>query len=286
MSITDLTTVANQIKKKWSPNFVPSLQEDTLLAGLVNREYDGEMQEQMDTVYISRTSNITGSNKSTSDATINEIEDEELQLNRIALQANQLASASVKITSLADLQSQLQSQKSDIRKKLFEAVQRQINDYLYSIVSPSTSAPDHELGSITNMSAAQIRAIRLLASQAKWDKMGGWYGLLDPSYYGDVLADSTLNDRDYGADDVPTIGGQVVRERYGFKLLEDNSRSTDYGLFFHPDFMHLAVQKMPTIKLSDLHAVGQRGYRLTMDVVYGAVIGHEGSVKHIRVQGS
>jgi hypothetical protein len=105
--------------------------------------------------------------------------------------------------------------------------------------------------------------------------------LLDPSYYSDILNAQTLTSSDYVGDEAPVIGGQVVKQRYGFNLLEDNSMGTDKGLFFHPDFLHLVMQQEPRFKVSDLHPNKKFGYVISVDIVFGAALGINGNLKHI-----
>jgi hypothetical protein len=156
-------------------------------------------------------------------------------------------------------------------------------------VSPSTSSPDHVLNGITDMNAAQLVAIRKLAGAARWQKDGQWFGLVDPSYWADLLSAQTLVSTDFVADQ-PTIAGMIPSQRFGFKLLEDNSdglltlgtSGADCGLFFHKNFMHL-VMGTPEFKVSDLHSNKQHGYLISVHVVCGAALGVAGNKKHIRV---
>ena len=141
------------------------------------------------------------------------------------------------------------------------------------------------------MDAAQVIALRTLAAQAKWMKTGGWWLMLDPAYYANVLAAQTLTSADY-VSDRPVVGGQVVNQRFGFNILEDNSTGllqlspaaagSKCGLAFHPDFLYL-VMGDPQIKISDLHSNKQHGYLMSVDMWCGAKLGIEGSVKHIQI---
>jgi len=50
MSATLLSDVSNQVAKFWSPMFMDELMQSTLLASLVNKQYQGEMKRGGDTV--------------------------------------------------------------------------------------------------------------------------------------------------------------------------------------------------------------------------------------------
>jgi hypothetical protein len=75
-------------------------------------------------------------------------------------------------------------------------------------------------------------------------------------------------------------------ERYGFQCLQDNSRDTYYGLFFIPEFLHIARATSVEVKISDLHPMKQLGVLMSVHMVFGACLGNQGSVKHIKVYNS
>lgn len=210
-------------------------------------------------------------------------ESEQMSTTRIAIQANKRAVASFEVEDLVDLQSQIGAQESEIRASLMFAVEKQINDYLYTLVNPSTATPDHLISGVTDFNAAQLSALRVLAGQAKWNKMKPWYILCDPVYHGDLLNATTLTSSDYVAGDAPVVAGEMGLKRFGFNIFEDNSRSADYALAFHPDFMHLVMQTEAQFKISDLHSQKKFGYLISVDMIFGAALGVDGDVKHIKV---
>ena len=282
MATTTLAEVQYQIQTIWSPLFMKELRESLLLGALVNKDYEGEIKKKNDTVRVSQINAPTGQLK-TVGTDADSFSAEAMSTSYVDIKADKRAVAAYEVEDLVDIQSQIGNQNSEVRASLLYAVQKQINDYLYTLVSPSAATPDHILNGITDMNAAQVSAVRKLAAQAKWLKNKPWYALLDPSYYSDVLDDTTLSSTEYGATDVPVFGGEVGLKRFGFSMYEDNSRSEDYGLFFHPDFMHLVMQTMPTFKVSDLHSNKQFGYVLSVDLIFGAKLGIDGDVKHIKV---
>ena len=290
MAVTDLTSVQNQIQKFWAPMFMKELREQLLLGALVNKEYQGEIKRQGDTVYVSQINAPTGQ-LLTVGTDADSFDTEEVSMTRIEVKANKRAVAAFEILDLAQLQSQLDAQDSELKTSLMYAIDKQINTYLYSLVAPSTSSPDHSLASVNDMNAAQVNAIRLLASKAKWGKDKGWYLLADPSYWSDILNAATLTSSDYVGAEAPIIGGNIAMKRFGFNMFEDNSSGlltkspaaagADVALAFHPDFMHLCMQPTPSFKLSDLHSQKKFGFVLSVDVVFGAALGIDGAKKHV-----
>lgn len=292
MSITLVNELSDQVQKFWAPMMVDELKEQAILPTLVSKDYMGEIKNGGDTVYISMVEAAEGSIK-TIGVDHQNYSSEKLKTQRKAVVANKIIEASFELDSLIDLQTQLGSPegKSKIRAALNKGLELQLNKYLYSLVSPSLSAPDHSIASVTDFNAAQLLSNRQLAAKAKWATENGWWALLDPSFYNDFLSATTLVSSDYVGSDLPIIGGKKVYNRFGFNILEDNSdamsqlsptaATSDLALLFQPDFMYLVMQTEPTIKISDLHANKQRGYLLTAEIICGAGLGIEGSVKHI-----
>jgi len=296
MSVTLVSDVSNQIQKFWAPLFMDELKEQTILPSLVNKSYQGEIKKGGDTVRVSQINRPTaqirdiGVNSDSFDSSL-------LSTQYVDVAANKRIVAAYEFEDLVDLQSQIGDQNSKVRQTLLEAVEIQLNNYLYSLCAASTSAPDHSLASVTDMNASQVNSIRKLASQAKWAKQGGWWLLVDPSYMSDILNAATLTSSDYGAADAPIIGGSVALQRFGFNILEDNSAglvtyggtlgsgSEDFALAFHPDFMHL-VMGQPQFKVSDMHSSKKFGYVISLDMWVGAKLGNSGSVKHIQIYNS
>jgi len=284
MSTTSLAEVTNQIQKYWAPVFSKQLRESLLLGSLVDKKYQGNLQNQGDTVRVSQINAPTGQ-LLTVGTDADSFSSEAVSTQYVDIQANKRAVASFKFQDLVSLQSQVGSENPEVMEALKFAMAKQINDYLYSIVSASTSSPDHDIASVADFNAAQLASCRILAAQAKWRQEPGWYALLDPQYYGDILNAATLTSRDYVGDE-PLIAGQVAMKRFGFNILEDNSRSADHGLLFHPDFMHMVTQSEVQVKISDLHALGQFGIIMSVDLVFGAAMGNDGSKKCIKVYNS
>lgn len=285
MSATKLADVTNQIRAFWSDLAMDELRASTLLPGLVNKDYEGEIKNTGDTVKIYQVNAAVGQLR-TVGTDADAFATEKLSTSTVSLQATKRAVAAFEIEDLVQIQSQIQIEEnggpaSQIRSALVYGVNKQINDYVYSLVAPSASAPDHVINSVTDCNAANLSANRLLAATAKWGNLKGWYGLLDPSYYSDVLNATTLTSKDYVGDETPVIAGQVVNKRFSFNLLEDNGLAVDQGVFFHPDFMLLAMQKQISFNISPLHSNLKFGYVISADCVFGAKLGIDGSKKHI-----
>jgi hypothetical protein len=300
MSATLLSDVSNQVATFWSDMFMDELKEASLLAGLVNKDYEGELTNKPGkTVRVSQI-NRPDATRKTVGSGHEYFATSKLSTSYVDITADQVISAALEFDDLVDLQSQIGQQNSKIRQSLLEAVDIELNNYLYSKVSPSTSAPDHLISGVSDYNAASIAGDRKRAAQAKWKKEGGWWVLSDPSYYSDLLNATTLQSSEYVGPEAAIVGGQMVRQRFGFNILEDNSAglitamnrlgsstgTEDAALVFHPDFMHLVMPKMAEFKVSDLHSNKQFGYIISVKIVVGAALGIDGNKKHIVVYNS
>ncbi len=276
---TDLVALAEQIQKYWSPIYVKQLREKLLLGGLVNKDYQGSIKQGGDEVTVTQVVAATGANK-TVGVDADTFDTEDLQVLDVKIKANKRAVAAFEFKDIVHIQTQLDKQDPEIMDALNFAIEKQINDYLYSLVAPSDSSPDHTRTSVSDYSLSEHQTTRVQAGEAKWLKNKPWYALLSPAYYMDLMSDTYSADN---TNDKPLVGGEMLERRLGFWCAEDDSRTGDYGLFFHPDFMHLVMQTALQVKISDMHVLGKFGYKMSVDIIYGAKLGIEGAKKHITV---
>lgn len=280
-----LEDVQNQVMQFWSPMFMQELREQTLLAGLVNREYEGEIKKMGDTVRVSQVNKPQGQllsiDKTGAAHTADSFDTEAVQLVNVDVKADKRAVAAYEMEDLIALQSQIQEERSEIRDSLRSAVEEQINDYLYSLSAPSAAAPDHQRNGVATYDASELLAVRELAAEAKWRKDKPWWLLMSPQYYSDLLNAQTLTSSDFVGGDQPVVAGQIVSQRYGFSILEDNSRTGQTALAFSPDYLLMVMQRGAQFKVSDLHSQKKFGYVLSVDVIFGAKLGINGDIKHI-----
>lgn len=286
MSMSSLAQVQDQVQKFWAPVFQDQLKADTILPSLVNKDYEtnlkaGQMLKKGDTVRVSQYNRPTAT-RTTLGVDSDTFTTSPISTQYVDLKLTKRITAAYEFEDIAELMSQIDSNDPKMRQTLFDAVALDLNDYLYEFVAPSTSNPDHVLNAVTDFNASQVANLRKLAAQAKWPRDNRWYILADPSYYSDVLSASSFITTDSGITDSPVVGGQIVNRRYGFNILEDNSRSTDYALAFHPDWL-LAVWTEPRFQVSSLHANKQHGFVCSVDILCGATLGNDSAVKHIKV---
>ncbi len=282
MAKTSVKDLEEQVQKYWSSLLLDELKEDSIIVNLLNKDYQNAIQKGGDEVYVTQVVRPQGATKTIGVGDYDVYNTEKLTTTRIGVKADKIFEAGFELDSLIDLQTQIQMENSSIRNALKEAIDMQINSYIYSLVSAT-----NKQGSITDFNATQLVAARKFAGQKKWRKGPDWYLLADCSYHGDLVNSQTLVSQDYVAD-MPVINGQMMNKRYNFGIFEDNSdgllsliakaggsATEDVALAFHRDFMHLVLQQELTFKLSDLHANKQRGFLLTAEIIGGAKPGHD-----------
>jgi hypothetical protein len=283
MASTNLTDVQYQVQKFWSPMATQQLRESLLLGSLVNKEYQGDLKKMGDTVRVYSVNAPTATTKTVGTSGSNEFSASAISTSYVDVKADKHVTAAFEFADEVELMSMIESGNPEVMQSLVFSVEKAVNSALYAAMIPSAAAPDHQLSAVTDLNNTQLLSIRKLAAQAKWDTMKGWYGLIDPSYYSDVLAAQTLVSSDFGAADAPVISGKLGLRRYGFQIFEDNSLAEDTGYFFHPDALLMVMAKEMSIKVSDLHPVGKHGVLLSCDLIFGVSLGIQGALKTIKV---
>lgn len=279
--MTTLTEVQDQIQKFWAPVFMKELRESLLLAALVNKDYQGDLKVKGDTVKVSQVLAPKGKLK-TVGVDADTFESEPLTTKQIEIKADKRATAAFELEDLVEIQSQIDSESSDIRDSLRFSIDKQLNDHLYSLIAPQSSPINNVITGVTDFNASELINLRVLAGRNKWMKNKPWWVLADAVYHGDLLAAQTLTSSDHVGDQ-PVVAGEMPNRRFGFNILEDNSRPVDFALAFHPDFLHLVIQREPQFKISDLHSNKQFGFLLSVDMIFGAKLGIDGPALHIKV---
>jgi len=282
MASTNLTDIQYQVQKYWSPVATKQLRESLLLGSIVNKDYSGEIRKGGDTVRVYSVNAPAATTKTVGTVDSNTFSPAALSTAYVDVKADKHVTAAFEFADEVELMSLIDRQNPEVMAALVFAVEKAVNSALYAALIPSAAAPDHQIVK-ASMDASALLEVRKLAATAKWDQSKGWYGLLDPKYYSDVLQSQTLVSSDFGAADTPVIGGKVGLRRYGMQLAEDNSLAEGTAYFLHPDAMLMVMAKEMAIKVSDLHPAGKHGVLLSVDLIWGCALGISGGSKCIKV---
>lgn len=289
MADTTLTEVAGQIQQFWSPVFDSEFRQKLIMPMILDasdRLKPGSVIQQGNQVYVSQVNKMAGANQA---AGVKTFTAEALSTQNISVTINQRAYAALEFVDVVELQSQINLNRSDVREAMMYGMMSQINTYLYGLVAPTV---EQTTVAASSFDAQKLTEIAQLADEASWPEDDRWL-LVDPLYKKALLDDATLTSADFGAVDRPVIGGQMVIERYGWKILMDNSATfkatlnaagAGVALFFTSNWAHYVPQQASRFKVSDGHANNEFSIKATVDTVYGAALGNDGADKHIVVR--
>ena len=272
-TLTQLDNVNGLVQEFWSPMFEKELRESTLWLGLTNDpRYSLERIKGGDTFRVSKINKPTSTIRSFgTDA--DSFDTNTLSTTQVNLVVNRRCTSAFEFDDLTDLFSQIEQDNSEIRLALLADVREQANDHIKSLISPSTSSPDHTVSSVTDYNATQLSIVRGLAAVAKWRSTGEpWFNLLSPSFYTDLMDATTLSASDTMGDGIsPMVSGSFEsRKRMGFNIIEDDSLSADTGFAFIPSFLK-SIAGPPRFKVSDQHSNKRFAYIISVDFPLGAV---------------
>jgi hypothetical protein len=266
MSKTGINDVQDQIQEEWSPLFMQELRESTLLPAQVNKDYTGDIRKKNDSVTVTQLLAPKGELLDVG-VDADSFSTETMQTASVKVTANKRAVAAFEFDDLIDLQTVIDTSNPEIRQGMVYAVDKQINDYLYSLID--LEAGDNHITAAT-MTQTAMQTARENAGINKWMKNKPWMFNFDPRYYGQMIADANLASTDFGFTDAARAAGQIGVPRWGFNGFEDNSLALSKGLAFHPDFLLLCTQTEARFKVSDTHSSKKFGVVLSVDLVFGA----------------
>jgi len=283
MSTTDLVALADQVATQWSPLLMQELRENYPLPAIVSKRYSGEVKAGQ-TVKVSQI-NAPSSELRTIGENGDSYSANVMSTSSVDLTINKRAVSAFVFDDLTDIMTILSPMSNpEVRQALMHDIGNQISDYLYSLIVPSTSAPDHLLGGTAAMSNTIMANMRELAAAAKWPKSETWYHLMGVNYYSDFLAADTLVADTFGFNDAARVNGQIVQNRYGFSNIEDNSVAlATSSVALVPSAILYAQSYEPRFKISDNHSSGSFGYSLSVDIPFGATLSIDGNKKCIKV---
>lgn len=270
-----LSDYQSAIQNFWAPQFAKSLRTATLLPSLVSRDYQGEIKARGNKVTIHQLQDGEAviEDISTSSPSANTFDTQSLDKASITITADKRLYKAFEFDDLTSIQSLIDGNSPEVMEKMRSDMERKLTTYLRGLFAPSSSNPDHILNSQSAFTSTTLKTLRANAGAAKWNDDKPWICLLDPVYYSDPMDDSKMASNDYGAEDKPLINGKFGQKRLNFNIFEDNGMSSKTGLAFHPDALHLVMQKEPTVSIAPLTANKQFGFVIVVDMIFGTALG-------------
>lgn len=250
------------VPEVWSAKFEEVFNDKIVFPSIVRRDYEGEITGRGDTVNIPSIADVTATDLG--DGARNDAVS--LTISTTALVVDSIAAVDFKVSTLADLQSVPFMEEA--RMKAESAIMRKIQDDIIAAVAPSTSAPDHVIpyDSGSTLADADILEALDLEATANWSHSSGRYLVTGEQQYNDFLGVAKFYDK--------TLGGNVdvasanVGQIYGHTPMASSACGTTTYMF-QDTFMQMAIQRGLNVTLTDLAVLGERGYRVNVDVIYG-----------------
>jgi len=250
------------VPEVWSSLFQTEFNDSVVFPAIVRRDYEGEISGRGDTVHIPSIADVTATDLldgARNDAiTITATVDD--------LVVDSIAAVDFKVSTLADLQSI--PFMDELRARGSAAILRKIQDDMIAAVSPSASAPDHVIAydSSTTLQDADLLEAFDLEATANWARSQDKYLVTGELQYNDIANIAKFYDKTLsGVAGVEQ--GKMLAPVYGHSVSSSTACGTTTYLF-EGSFMQAAIGGL-NVSVTDLAVLGERGYRLNMDVIYG-----------------
>lgn len=251
------------VPEVWSALFQNTLNDSIVFPSIVRRDYEGEIVGRGDTVRIPSIADVTATDLG--DGARNDAVT--ITATTTSLVVDSIAAVDFKISTLAELQSVPHMER--LRVLAENAIMRKLQDDIIAAVSPSTSAPDHVISydSGTTLADADILEALDLEGTANWSQSTDRYLVTGALQYNDLMGISKFYDQTLGGN-VSVSAGATTGKIYGHTPAQSTACGTTTYLF-DGSFMQMAIQRGLNITLTDLAVLGERGYRLNVDLIYG-----------------
>lgn len=266
MANITVTTAANFIPELWSPEVKRAVESNLVMAKLVNRNYDGEIQKKGDTVHIVDISNLSVSDKLAS----TNVTYEAITEDKTTMTIDKYKVAAFKEEDIVKIQSNTNLM-TEYSNKIGYALAKQIDTdllALYVALGQSVGADNTDITNATFLSAIQYLD---LADAPETDRSavftaGQKKAFLAVDQF--VRYDAT----GIGGTQNPIIRGQFG-ELYGVKIYFTTNVTTsgspagDHNLVFHKEAFSLAMQQ--DIKIQSQYDLDALADKVVGSVLYG-----------------
>jgi hypothetical protein len=251
------------VPEVWSALFQNTLNDSIVFPSIVRRDYEGEIAGRGDTVRIPSIADVTATDLG--DGARNDAVT--ITATTTSLVVDSIAAVDFKISTLAELQSVPHMER--LRVLAEQAIMRKLQDDIVAAVAPSTSAPDHTISYTTGstLADADILAALDLEGTANWSQSTDRYLVTGALQYNDLMGIAKFYDQTLGGN-VSVAAGAATGKIYGHTPMQSTACGTTTYLF-DGSFMQMAIQRGLNITLTDLAVLGERGYRLNVDLIYG-----------------
>lgn len=258
---TELSVLVPEI---WSRQYYDVLLAELPFNAIISRDYEGEIQNLGDTVRISTFPEF--------DEAIELAEDEKSDASSITvtqqnLVINKRIAKDFIVTNLAMLQSLPAMDK--LKELAIYSIQKKIQSLIISLIVPSASAPDHQIGytSSTTLALADILNVKELLDNQAIPLMNRHF-VVGAAQLNDLFNIAGFTSSDFGASNAPLMNGQLPSQILAF-MPHFTSVLGNTSYWFHQSFMTIAAQQGMNVAQYDLGVEGKRAVRVNCDTLLG-----------------
>jgi hypothetical protein len=264
--MTAATELGAIVPEKWSANFYEVLLEALPFNSIIDRNYEGEIQDLGDTVNISSFPQfdvaVELDEAAKADADSITVTGQQLVINK-RLVKDFIVTRKAQLQSLPHMDA--------LQNLAVYSIMRRMQQIIIDTISPSSSAPDHLIAydSGTTLGLADILEIKELldnANVAPTDR----HMVADAPQVNDLFNITGFQSSDFmlagGVGGLQT--GAMPQTLLGF-LPHMTTEADAVTYFFHRSFMTMAVQDQLRVNVYDLGSDGVRGTRVNVDLLFG-----------------
>lgn len=248
----------------WSQRYYDVLLAELPFASVVNKDYEGEIQNLGDTVKISTFPEFSEALELAEDA---KADADAITVTQQSLVINKRIYKDFIVTNKAQLQSLPAMDK--LRELAVYAINKKIQKIIIEDIAPSTSAPDHTLAydSGTTLALADLLEAKELLDDANVP-MSNRHVVLGSAQTNDIFNITGFTSSDFVLAGSPLTTGEVGQALLGF-MPHMTTEVDNTAYLFHSSFYTMASQQGLSISVYDLGVEGKRAARVNVDVLAG-----------------
>ena len=252
------------VPEVWSARYYDVLLANLPFNSIISRDYEGEIQNLGDTVKISSFPEFSAATELAEGA---KGDADAITVTQQSLVINNRTYKDFIVTNRAQLQSLPAMDK--LRELAIYAIQKRVQALIVAAISPSASAPDHQIGydvGTTLGLADLLEGKELLDAQDV--PMANRHAVLGAAQTNDIFNISGFTSSDFILDGSPLTSGEVNRALLGF-MPHMTTEVGGVSHLFHNSFMTIAAQQGINVSIYDLGSEGKRAARVNVDTLFG-----------------
>tara|TARA_R110000803_G_scaffold62028_1_gene122185 strand:- start:879 stop:1721 length:843 start_codon:yes stop_codon:yes gene_type:complete len=252
------------VPEVWSARTYEVLKNRLIFRGSINEDYTGDISDLGDTVNIHSIPEFAEANElaegARNDADSVTVSNQQLVINKRVVK-------DFILTKKAMVQSIDKMDK--LREHAAFSIMKKMDSTIISTISPSTSAPDHDIAfdSGTTLALADILEAKELLDTANV-AIEGRQMRCGSAQFNDIFNITGYTSSDFVPAGSPLSSGMIGFPLAGFEMDWSNQLG-NVAYLFHPSFLTLAVQEQMQTAVYDLGVDGKRATRVNCDLLYG-----------------